>query len=48
MTQLLILAGSAMRRLSPWAPKAPRATELAPYRQPIVQKIGGMVIVAAV
>jgi hypothetical protein len=40
--QLVMRAGSAMRFLRPWAPKAPSMTDEAPMRVPIVQK-GGMV-----
>jgi hypothetical protein len=41
--QFVILAGSAMRFLRPWAPNAPSITLEAPKRVPMAQK-GDMVV----
>lgn len=43
--QLVRRCGSLMRDFRPWAPKAPRTTEAAPERLPMVQNIEGDVIV---
>jgi hypothetical protein len=42
--QFAIRAGSAIFFFRPWAPKAPRVTEEAPYMQPSVQKGRGIVL----